>query len=251
MLETQACEVGSVKFHGLVDAAACWVEKGERRLSAGTKRALHKSKVNGKCWAKHFLSARCVAFGQGGADHFIRGIFHSAGCVSSRAGHQLQGPCMRNGCRCSSAAGPKHETAASSSSVAVFKCGLPAAQTRPGQFSRFYLEKLRGLLLLDDRLFSRGSPVVGQHVLRSYLVNETSAGCFRDTVRHDANSTLPWLPLMSQNTPRIMYVHTSGFPKGRETQRVMAGALLPRLCSFIAALQPGGVAWCPDGQSQG
>lgn len=66
-----------------------------------------------------------------------------------------------------------------------------------------------------------------------------------------ANSTLRCLPLMSQNTPPIMYIHTSGFPKGHETQCVISGALLPRLCSFIAALQPGGVSLCPGRQSEG
>lgn len=83
----------------MVDVALCQVEKDERRLSAETKRALEKSKVNGKCSVKHVLSDRSVVFGLGGADHFIRGIFHSAGYVSSHRRHQLQGPCVRNGCK--------------------------------------------------------------------------------------------------------------------------------------------------------
>lgn len=255
----------------LVDVALCQTEKDERRLSAETKRALEKSKVNGKCSVKHFLSDWCVVFGHGGADRFIRGIFHSAGYVSSHASHQLQGPCVRNGCHCSSAVGQQHETPSSRSFIAAFKFSLPAVETRSGQLSCFYLKKTkpkqRGLLLLDDHLFLKGSSVVVQYVLRKVIwymrqvlvlrlcsqpvVSGTHCQEHNAVLLRCANSTLQCLPLMSQNTPRIMYIHPSGFPKGHETQCVISGALLPRLCSFIAALQPGGVSLCPDRQSQG
>lgn len=131
----------SIKFHSLVDVALCQVEKDERKLSAETKRALEESKVNGKCSVKHFLSDWSVVFGHGGADHFIRGIFHSASYVSSHASHQLQRPCVRNGCCCSSPVGPKHETASSTSLIAVFKFSLPAVETRSGPLGCFYLKK--------------------------------------------------------------------------------------------------------------
>lgn len=46
------------------------------------------------------------AISHGGDDHFIRGIFHSGGCVSSHATHQLQGLSESDDCICSSLVGP-------------------------------------------------------------------------------------------------------------------------------------------------
>lgn len=72
--------------------------------------------------------------------------------------------------RCSSVVGPKHETASSRSFIAVFKFSLPAAESRSGQLGCFYLEKRqRGLLLLDDHLFLKGSRVVVQYVLHKVI----------------------------------------------------------------------------------
>lgn len=108
----------------------CQLEKDERKLSEETKRALEKSDVNGKCSLKHFLSDFAVVFGHGGADQFIRGIFHSVGYVLSHASHQLQSPCVRSDCLCSSVVGQKQETASSSSFITVFKFSFPAVGTR-------------------------------------------------------------------------------------------------------------------------
>lgn len=171
----------------------CQFEKDERKLSAETKRALKKSEVNGKCSLKHFLSGRAVVFGQGGADHFIRGIFHSVGYVSSHASHQLQSPCVRNDCLCSSVVGQKHETAPSSSFITAFKFSLPAVETRLRNLvAIIWGEKTH----IDVCYWMTTSFFKGMLCrctvcpAQSYLVYETSGGvmaafsasCFRDTL---------------------------------------------------------------------
>lgn len=89
----------------------------------------HRSEVNGKCFVEHILSGSSVVLGCGGDDHFIRGIFHSAGYVSSHASHQLQGLCERDDCICSSVVGQKHETSLSSSPIIAVECSLRAPRT--------------------------------------------------------------------------------------------------------------------------
>lgn len=154
--------------------------------------------------------------------------------------------------------------------VASSQClNLVFLQSRPNLTTWLLLfeKRQRGLLLLDDHLFLKGSSVVVQYVLHKVIwymrqglvlrlcsqpvVSGTHCQEHNAVLLCCANSTRRCLSLMSQNTPRIMYIHTSGFPKGHETLCVISGALLPRLCSFIAALQPGGVSLCPDRQSEG
>lgn len=188
--------------------------------------------------------------------------------MSSHASHQLQSPCVRNDCLCSSAVGQKHETASSSSFITVFKFSLPAVETRLRNLVAIIWKNPHWcVLLLDDHFLLKGCSAAAQYVLHKVIwfmrrvvvlwlrsqpvVSGTHCRKHNAVLLCCANSALRCLPLISQNTPGIMYIHTSGFPKGHETQCVISGALLPCLCSFIAALQPGGVSLCPDGQSGG
>lgn len=139
-----------------------------------------------------FLSDPSVVFGHGGADHFIRGIFHSAGCVSSHASHQLQGPCVRNDCLRSPLVGQKHETASSSSFITVFKFIPLQWRPDPDNFGCLYLQKIKCVFIVT------GQPFIFKGMLccwtvcptPSSLVYETSGGvtavfsasCFRDTL---------------------------------------------------------------------
>ena len=97
--------------------------KGREEAFCGDKEGSREEQSQWKTF-KHLLSDWAVAFGHGGADHLIRGIFHSAGYASSHASHQPQGPCVRDGCRRSSLLGPKHE-AASSHRLNVFLQARP------------------------------------------------------------------------------------------------------------------------------
>lgn len=82
---------------------------------------LYTTEVNGKCFVKHILSHSSVGSGRSGDDHFIRGIFHSVGYVSSHATHQLQSLGGSDDYVCSSAVGQKHETTLSGSLITTVK----------------------------------------------------------------------------------------------------------------------------------
>lgn len=118
-------------FHSKVDTAQSLPVRMRGRFLWRQRGPLSwdRREVNGKCFVEHILSGSSVVLGCGGDDHFIRGIFHSAGYVSSHATHQLLGLCERDDCICSSVVGQKHETALSSSPIMAVECSLSAPGT--------------------------------------------------------------------------------------------------------------------------